>query len=156
MGMTCCECEKNKRKLPKGEEEKVIEISINKWGEEKTQKYLESLYKTYYSAKTYFCANELKEKEVDAIQKLREIVSAQELLKERKCKMIDVDKLPKQITSEYITDYNEEERKKKIKEIIACLSREKEIAEMEMKKKIAQLKSNSKNINNIDINKLII
>jgi hypothetical protein len=67
--------------------------------------------------------------------------------------MIDVDKLPKQITSEYITDYNEEERKKKIKEIIACLSREKEIAEMEMKKKIEQLKSNSKNINNLVINK---
>ena len=153
MGMICCDNENKKRKIQKGEEEKVKEISINKWGEEKTQKYLESLYKSYYSAKTYFCANELKEKEVDAIQKLREIVSAQELLKERKCKMIDVDKLPKQITSEYITDYNEEERKKKIKEIIACLNKEKEIAEQEMKNKIEQLKSNAKNINNIDINK---
>jgi hypothetical protein len=67
--------------------------------------------------------------------------------------MIDIHKLPKQITSEYIADYNEEERKKKIEEIIACLKKEKEIAEMEMKKKIAELKENSKNTNKLNINK---
>ena len=104
MGVICCDDEKPKRKSKTGGGETVEEFSINKWGEEKTKEYLESLYKSYYSAKTYFCANEFKEKEVDAIQNLRKIVSAQELLKNGKCEMIDIHKLPKQITSEYITD----------------------------------------------------
>ena len=153
MGVICCDKEKTKRKQKKVEEKKEEEIYINKLGEEETKEYLESLYKSYYSAKTYFCENEFKEKEVDAINKLRDIVSAQELLKNGKCEMIDIDKLPKQITSEYITDYNEEERKKKIEEIIEYLNKEKELAELEMKKKIEQLKSNIKKINKLNINK---
>ena len=156
MGIICCDEENDKRKRKKVRQEKEEEedkIYINKWGEEKTQKYLESLYKSYYSAKTYFCENEFKEKEVDAIQNLRKIVSAQELLKNGKCEMIDINKLPKQISSEYITDYSEEERKKKIEEIIACLNKEKEIAEQEMKNKIEQLKSNIKNTKKLNINK---
>lgn len=153
MGVICCDEEKTKRKQKKVGEKNEEEICINKLGEEETKEYLESLYKSYYSAKTYFCENEFKEKEVDAINKLRDIVSAQELLKNGKCEMIDIDKLPKKITSEYITGYNEEEKKKKIEEIIECLNKEKEIAEIEMKKKIEQLKSNIKNINKLNINK---
>ena len=156
MGIICCDEENDKRKRKKVRQEKEEEedkIYINKWGEEKTQEYLDSLYKSYYSAKTYFCENEFKEKEVDAINKLRDIVSAQELLKNGKCEMIDINKLPKQISSEYITDYSEEERKKKIEEIIACLNKEKEIAEQEMKNKIEQLKSNIKNTKKLNINK---
>ena len=153
MGVICCDEEKNKRKKKNVGKENKNDLFINKLGEEKTKEYLESLYKSYYSAKTYFCENEFKEKEVDAINKLRDITSAQELLKNGKCEMIDIDKLPKQITSEYITDYNEEERKKKIEEIIECLNKEKELAEIEMEKKIEQLKSNIKNINKLNINK---
>ena len=156
MGIICCDEENDKRKRKKVRQEKEEEedkIYINKWGEEKTQEYLDSLYKSYYSAKTYFCENEFKEKEIDAINKLRDIVSAQELLKNGKCEMIDINKLPKQISSEYITDYSEEERKKKIEEIIACLNKEKAIAEQEMKNKIEQLKSNIKNTKKLNINK---
>ena len=152
----CCDEEKVRKPNPIGGRQKGLneeEFYINKWGKEETFEYLKSLYKSYYSAKTYFCENELKEKEVDAIKKLRAIVSAQELLENGKYKMIEINKLPEKITSEYITDYNEEERKKKIEEIIICLNKEKEIAEMEMKQRIEKLKANSKNINKLNINK---
>ena len=128
------------------------EFKVNKLDEKKAKEYLEKLYKSYYSAKTYFCLNELKEKEVDAIDKLRKITSAQELLKEGKYKKINIKELPGEITSEYITDKKEDERKKDIKKIIECLEKEKEIAQKEMDEKLNELKLNIKNIKKEDIN----
>ena len=147
--------DKNKGKKKKGniiKGNEIKEIGINKLEEKRAKEYLEKLYKSYYSAKTYFCLNELKEKEVDAICKLRKITSAQDLLKEGKYKRINIKELPGEMTSEYITDKKEEERQKEIKKIIKCLEKEKEIAQKEMDEKLNELKLNIKNIKKEDVN----
>jgi hypothetical protein len=59
------EKKKKKDKKNKGKEDEAQ--SKNKMSEEETKVYLESLFKSYYSAKSYFNNNELKEKELDAI-----------------------------------------------------------------------------------------
>ena len=94
-------------------------IKLNKKSEAETKIMLESLYKSYYAAKTYFNQNELKEKEVDAIHCCQKILEANKMLKEGKYKEINLAELPEKINSEYITGYSPEKRKEKIIEIIA-------------------------------------
>jgi hypothetical protein len=80
----------------------------DKENEEKMKNNLENLFKSYYIAKTYFCENEFKEKEVDAIRKCKKIIEAKELLEQGLFKKIKEKELPKEITPEYITGYTEE------------------------------------------------
>ena len=77
------------------------DLEDNNWSKTKLEKYLANLYKSYYAAKTYFCSNDLKEKEVDAIKNCKKIISAQDLLKQGKHKSININELPKEITPEY-------------------------------------------------------
>ena len=106
-----------KSDIEKSEEEsnETSEEVINSKTKDKILILLQSLFKSYYSAKTYFNENELKEKEVDAINCCRKINSAIELLKEGQYKKIKMSKMPQKIDSKYITDYTPEDRKKKNK-----------------------------------------
>ena len=84
-------------------------------------------------------------------KKIKKIILAQELLKEGKYTKININKLPKEITSEYITDKKEEERKNEIKKIIKCLEKDKEIAQKEMNGKLDELKLTTQNLNKADV-----
>lgn len=115
--------------------------TMNKNKDEETIKNnLDSLYNSYYNAKTYFYSNDLKEKEFDAIQKCKKIFEAKKLLEEGKSNEINMKELPKEITPEYITGYTKEERKKKFEKIINKLNEEKEIAKKSLEKKIEEAK----------------
>ena len=109
------------KKSKNNEEENKI---LNTMNEEQTKIYLETIYNSYYASKTYFNENELKEKELEAINCCKKIIAAQDMLKEGKCKKINMGELPKKMTSEFITGYTPEERKKKINEIIERLNQE--------------------------------
>ncbi len=130
----------------KGEEKPIEPVDMNK-----LEEYLKNLYNDYYSAKTYFCSNDFKEKELDAIQKIKKILAAQELLKKGKQKEININELPKKITPEYITGYTENERKKKFDFIIDTLKKEREEAKTRLNKKLEEIKKNTKNVNKNDI-----
>ena len=136
-----------KRKNSKNIENSEIE------NEEKMKNYLEKLFKSYYKAKTYFCENELKEKEVDSIRNCKKIIEAKELLEQGLLKKIKESELPKEITPEYITGYTEEERKKKINFIIEFLNKEKEELKKNLENKINELKSNVNKIKKENIEK---
>jgi hypothetical protein len=97
--------------------EKEIQQMNNMNNKEKIKEKLKSLYESYYAAKTYFCSNDFKEKELDAITKLKKIIEFQNFLKEGKYKKINMKEFPDEITPQYITDYSDKERKKKIEEI---------------------------------------
>ena len=120
----------------KEEEEKVL----NTMSKEETKILLESLFTTYYKAKTYFHDNELKDKEVDAISCLRKINEAKEMLEKGNHKKIDIKKLPKKINSEYITGFTPEKRKEEINKIIERLTKEREETREIINKKIEQYK----------------
>ncbi len=85
----------------------------DKENKEKMKNYMKKLFKSYYKVKKYFYENEFKEKEVDAIRNCKKIIEAKELLEQGLIKKIKENELPKEITSEYITGYTEEERNKK-------------------------------------------
>ena len=125
----------------------------NKWTKEKTKEYLDSLYKSYYAAKTYFNSNQLKEKEVDAIQKCKKIISAQELLKQGNYKSIKIEELPEEINQEYIIGYSKEEKKKKINYILNIFEKQKKEAQKSLNEKCEDLKIKTKNINKNEIPK---
>ena len=93
------EIDKNKNK----NEIIVVKTALNQMSKEQTKIYLEGLFKSYYAAKTYFNENELKEKELEAINACKKIISAQEKLKEGKYKEINIAELPSKVTSEFIT-----------------------------------------------------
>ena len=116
------------------------EVILNKKSKEETNILLESLYNSYYSAKTYFNKNEFKEKEVDAIHCLKKIIEAKELLEKGKHKEINLAELPKKINSEYITGYTPEERKKKITEIITKLKEEEKQTRKILNQKMEEVK----------------
>ena len=147
----------NKKKKNADEEDdeilKEINQMNNKKKENKLKDYLESLYKSYYEAKTYFYSNDFKEKELDAIQKIKKIISAQELLKKGETKKINIKELPKEITPEYITGYSKEDRKKKFDNIINKLKEEKENAKNNKEKKLEEIKIMSKNVKKENIEK---
>ena len=147
----------NKKKKNEEEEDDEILKEIaqmnNKKKENKLKEYLESLYKSYYEAKTYFYSNDFKEKELDAIQKIKKIISAQELLKKGENKKINMNELPKEITPEYITGYSKEERKKKFDNIINKLKEEKENAKNNKEQKLEEMKIMSKNVKKENIEK---
>ena len=124
--------EYNTTKEKKEKKEKKL---LNTKSKEETKILLESLFKSYYAAKTYFNKNELKEKEVDAIHCCKKITEAQDLLNSGKHKEIDISKLPKELKSEYITGYTPEERKNKINEIIKLLEKEREDGIIWLRKK---------------------
>ena len=121
----------------KSDKTKVV---LNKKSKEETKIILESLFNSYYSAKTYFNKNELKEKEVDAIHCLKKINEAKEMLEEGKHHKINLAELPKKITSEYITGYTPEERKKKINEIITKLKEDEKETRKILNKKMEEVK----------------
>ena len=116
------------------------EVILNKKSKEETNILLESLYNSYYAAKTYFNKNEFKEKEVDAIHCLKKIIEAKELLEKGKHKEINLAELPKKINSEYITGYTPEERKKKITEIITKLKEEEKQTRKILNQKMEEVK----------------
>ena len=121
----------------KSDKTKVV---LNKKSKEETKIILESLFNSYYSAKTYFNKNELKEKEVDAIHCLKKINEAKEMLEEGKHHKINLAELPKKINSEYITGYTPEERKKKINEIITKLKEDEKETRKILNKKMEEVK----------------
>ena len=121
----------------KSDKTKVV---LNKKSKEETKIILESLFNSYYSAKTYFNKNELKEKEVDAIHCLKKINEAKEMLEEGKHHKINLAELPKKINSEYITGYSPEERKKKINEIITKLKEDEKETRKILNKKMEEVK----------------
>lgn len=121
----------------KSDKTKVV---LNKKSKEETKIILESLFNSYYSAKTYFNKNELKEKEVDAIHCLKKINEAKEMLEEGKHHKINLAELPKKINSEYITGYTPEERKKKINEIITKLKEDEKETRKILNQKMEELK----------------
>ena len=127
---------------------KEIEEMNNK---EKTKEYLDKLYKSYYAAKTYFCSHDLKEKEVDAIQKCKAIISAKKLLDDGKFKEIKFKELPKELKPEYITGFKKEERKQEINKIMSILEKEKEEANNNLNKKLEELEKKSKLIKKAEI-----
>jgi len=124
-----------------------------KENEEKMKNYLEKLFKSYYQAKTYFCENEFKEKEVDAIRNCKKILEAKELIEQGLFKRIKKNELPKEITPEYITGYTEEERNKQINYIIEALNKEKEELKQYLNNKINELKSNINKLKKENIEK---
>ena len=133
--------DKKKDKIKSDDKEKEKEKKLlNTKSKEETKILLESLFKSYYAAKTYFNKNELKEKEVDAIHCCKKITEAQDLLNSGKHKEIDISKLPKELNSEYITGYTPEERKNKIKEIIKLLEKEREDTRNILNKKVEEMK----------------
>jgi hypothetical protein len=133
----------NNSKNRKNKENSEIENEDDdKENEEKMKNNLDNLFKSYYIAKTYFCENEFKEKEVDAIRKCKKIIEAKELLEQGLFKKIKEKELPKEITPEYITGYTEEERNKKINDIINILNKEKEELKKNLDNKINELKNN--------------
>ena len=134
-------------------EEEIDKENKDKSKKEKIKDYLDKLYKSYYEAKTYFCSNDMKEKEVDAIKKCKKILEAKALLKEGEYKKIKMDELPKKVTPEYITGYINEEKKEKIELIISYLNKEKEDAKKNMNNKMEELKSNIKKIKKENIKK---
>ena len=142
----------------KSEEEsnETSEEVINSKTKDKILILLQSLFKSYYSAKTYFNENELKEKEVDAINCCRKINSAIELLKEGQYKKIKMSEMPQKIDSKYITDYTPEDRKKKINELISLLTKEKEEKRVLMNIRIEQMKKKLKASKNLENDKLIV
>ena len=121
----------------KSDKTKVV---LNKKSKEETKIILESLFNSYYSAKTYFNKNELKEKEVDAIHCLKKINEAKEMLEEGKHHKINLAELPKKINSEYITGYTPEERKKKINEIITKLKEDEKETRKILNQKMEEVK----------------
>ena len=151
------EINQKKNKNNKEEDDDEILKEINQMNNKKyideLKDKLESLYKSYYEAKTYFYSNDLKEKELDAIQKIKKIISAQELLKKGEYKKINMDELPKEINSEYITGYSKEERKNKFDNIINKLKEEKENAKKNKDKKLEEIKIMTKNIKKENIEK---
>ena len=126
---------------------------IKNMNEEELKNYLDKLYKSYYAAKTYFCSNDFKEKEVDAIKQCKIIISSQELIKQGKYKEIIIDELPEEITPEYITGYTVKQKKKKIQDIINILQKEKEEANKRQEKNLENLKKQTKNIKKENIEK---
>ena len=167
MGVVCCETVKEKKKNDSSDNHKKnkkhknvsivksendiqdsnisnksdkTKVVLNKKSKEETQIILESLFNSYYSAKTYFNKNELKEKEVDAIHCLKKINEAKEMLAEGKHNKINLAELPKKINSEYITGYTPEERKKKINEIIAKLKEDEKETRKILNKKMEEVK----------------
>ena len=128
------------KKSDKNENEEEEKEVLNTMSKDETKILLDSLFNTYYKAKTYFHDNEFKEKEVDAISCLRKITEAKELLEKGNHKKINIKKLPKKITSEYITGFTPEKRKEEIKKIIERLNKEREIAKEIINKKIEQYK----------------
>ena len=133
--------DKKKDKIKSDDKEKEKEKKLlNTKSKEETKILLESLFKSYYAAKTYFNKNELKEKEVDAIHCCKKITEAQDLLNSGKHKEIDISKLPKELKSEYITGYTPEERKNKINEIIKLLEKEREDTRNILNKKVEDMK----------------
>ncbi len=147
-----------KSDIEKSEEEsnETSEEVINSKTKDKILILLQSLFKSYYSAKTYFNENELKEKEVDAINCCRKINSAIELLKEGQYKKIKMSEMPQKIDSKYITDYTPEDRKKKINELISLLTKEKEEKRVLMNIRIEQMKKKLKASKNLENDKLIV
>ena len=119
MGVICCqELRENKKNKDK--------LIFDKMSEEEKKNYLESLFKSYYAAKTYFYDNELKEKEAEAQKCCGKIFDAQKLLNEGNHKKINFEELPKKMSPEFITGYTPEKRKEKINEIIDELNKEKD------------------------------
>lgn len=154
---------RTKKKDKKSDTEKSEEESnetseevINSKTKDKILILLQSLFKSYYSAKTYFNENELKEKEVDAINCCRKINSAIEQLKEGQYKKIKMSEMPQKIDSKYITDYTPEDRKKKINELISLLTKEKEEKRVLMNIRIEQMKKKLKASKNLENDKLIV
>ena len=134
----------------KSDKTKVV---LNKKSKEETKIILESLFNSYYSAKTYFNKNELKEKEVDAIHCLKKINEAKEMLEEGKHHKINLAELPKKINSEYITGYTPEERKKKINEIITKLKEDEKETRKILNQKMEEVKKILIKTKNKDIDK---
>ena len=124
--------------------EKEIEQMNNMNNKEKIKEKLKSLYESYYAAKTYFCSNDFKEKELDAITKLKKIIEFQNFLKEGKYKKINMKEFPDEITPQYITDYSDKERKKKIEEILNRLNLELDDAKNSLNKKLEEIKGRTK------------
>lgn len=122
------------------EEEEEEEKVLNTMSKEETKILLDSLFSTYYKAKTYFHDNEFKDKEVDAISCLRKIAEAKEMLEKGNHKIINIKKLPKKINSEYITGFTPEKRKEEINKIIERLNKEREETRAIINKKIEQYK----------------
>ena len=151
------EINQKKNKNNKEEDDDEILKEINQMNNKKyideLKDKLESLYKSYYEAKTYFYSNDFKEKELDAIQKIKKIISAQELLKKGENKKINMKELPKEITPEYIIGYSKEERKKKFDNIINKLKEEKENAKNNKEQKLEEMKIMSKNVKKENIEK---
>ena len=144
------EIDKNKNK----NEIIVVKTALNQMSKEQTKIYLEGLFKSYYAAKTYFNENELKEKELEAINACKKIISAQEKLKEGKYKEINIAELPSKVTSEFITGYTPEKRKQKILELIKKLMEEKAETRKSMDIKIAEMKKNFHKLKDSDKIKL--
>ena len=129
---------------------KEIKKIANQMNEEQTKIYLEGLFKSYYSAKTYFNENELKDKELEAINCCKKIISAQEMLKDGKYKEINIGELPPKMTPEFITGYTPEKRKEKILEIIKKFNEEKEETRRLLNLKIDQMKKNFNKLKDSD------
>ena len=63
----------------KGKEKSIELVDINK-----LEKKIKKLYNDYYLAKKYFCSNDFKEKELNAIQETKKNISSSRIIKERK------------------------------------------------------------------------
>jgi len=137
--------------LNEEKEEKNNEIKGIK-DEKELKTYLESLFKSYYSAKTYFCENDLKEKEVDAIHKCKAIKEAQDLLKDGKMKSIKLNEIPNKLTSKYITGYTKEERKQKLQYIIDTLSKERDYTNNLLNELLKEMQIKAQHIKKAEIN----
>jgi len=145
----------DKKKKDKKNKGKESETQVkNKMSEEEIKVYLESLFKSYYSAKSYFNSNELKEKELDAINCCKKIIAAQDMLKKGNYKNINIDELPKKITPEYITGYTPEKKKEKINQIIDELIKERDETRKILDNKIAEGKKHFNKMKDADKNKL--
>ena len=135
---------KNKETINENDEMDELAKEIEEMNSQKSlndlKEKLKSLYDSYYNAKTYFCSNDLKEKEVDAIQKCKIIFSARKLLEQDKQKEINLNELPGNITPEYITGCTKEEREEKIKFIISKLREERDYTKKNLEKKAEDAK----------------
>ena len=164
MGCKNIKDEKNRKKLNPNVK-KNYDISVSKLNlyfksniigevkEEEKKEYLEYLFKSYYSARSYFKSNYFKEKELDANKKLGKIYSALESLEKGESNKINIEELPKEINSEYITGYPNKERNEKIEYIISCLKKEKEESIIKKNKKLEELKKESRKIKKNEIEK---
>ena len=126
--------------LPEDDDQKIDSKNKNipKVTNFKSKINLENLYESYYAAKEYFRLNGLREQEVDAINKCRNLKKLKENPK------LNNIEIPDEITPEYIYGYSKQKKISKCKEIEKSLIDQKEYINKNMQEYIESLKKLNK------------